>query len=185
MPCHESLQEILTKVQEIAQAGHAKYTVQVVRNLSPAWSGYPTRRTRAFLIGWRADIGGARVGEPLQSLMNAPMMVEQTFLRFLGLQRQIDWSRMGECPTPEELSYVSTSSCKCGLDPMVRCPAHPCKCGKCGALDPVSWHLNVALDPVSWRLTLHRASWHLNVALDHLSWHLCHAAWHLTLYSGT
>ena len=130
VPCHESLQEILTKVKEIAQAGHAKYTVQVVRNLTPAWSGYPGRRKRVFLIGWRADIGGACVGEPLQSLMDAPMMVEQTFLRFLGLQREIDWSRVGECPTPEELSYVSASSCMCGLDPMVCCPAHPCKCGK-------------------------------------------------------
>ena len=60
------------------------------------------------------------------------MMVEQTFLRFLGLQREIDWSRVGECPTPEELSYVSASSCKCGLDPMVCCPTHPCKCGKSG-----------------------------------------------------
>ena len=60
------------------------------------------------------------------------MMVEQTFLRFLGLQREIDWSRVGECPTQEELLYLSALPCICGLDPMVRCPMHPCKCGRCG-----------------------------------------------------
>ena len=132
VPSHEALQEILTKLQEIIQAGHARYTIQVVRNLTPAWSGYPTRRKRCFLIGWRGDIDGARAGEPLQSLMEAPKMVEQTFLRFLGLQRAVDWSHVGECPTPDELLYVSASPCKCGLDPMVRCPVHLCKCGKCG-----------------------------------------------------
>ena len=132
VPSHEDLEEIVTKVQELVQAGPAKYTIQVVRNLTPAWSGYPTRRRRVFLIGWRADIDGARAGEPLQSLMDAPMMAEQTFLRFLGLQRQDDWSRVGECPTPEELTYLSASPCKCGLDPMVCCPVHPCKCGGCG-----------------------------------------------------
>ena len=58
VPREEDLQIILTKAQEIVQAGPAKYTIQVVRNLTPAWSGYPTRRKRVFLIGWRADIDG-------------------------------------------------------------------------------------------------------------------------------
>ena len=132
VPRQEDLQIILTKAQEIVQAGPAKYTIQVVRNLTPAWSGYPTRRKRVFLIGWRADIDGARAGEPLQSLMDAPMRVHQSFLRFLGMQRQIDWSRVGECPTAEELLYISASPCKCGVDPMECCPEHPCKCRSCG-----------------------------------------------------
>ena len=132
VPRHEDLQIILTKVQEIVQAGPATYTIQVARNLTPAWSGYPTRRKRVFLIGWRADIDGARAGEPLQSLMDAPMGVHQSFLRFLGMKREIDWSRVGECPTAEELLYISASPCKCGLDPMECCPEHPCKCSRCG-----------------------------------------------------
>ena len=132
VPCQEHLQTILNKAQEIIQAGLATYTIQVVRGLTPAWSGYPTRRKRVFFIGWRADIDGDSASEPLQCLMDAPIMVHQSFLRFLGMKREIDWSRVGKCPTPEELSYVSASPCKCGLDPMVCCPAHPCKCGKCG-----------------------------------------------------
>ena len=51
MPSHEALNEILQKIQEIVQAGASKYTVQVVRNLMPAWSGYPARRKRLFFIG--------------------------------------------------------------------------------------------------------------------------------------
>ena len=78
MPNQEDLNEILEKLQGTIQAGVAKYTVQVVRNLTPAWSGYPTRRKRLFIIGWREDIDGARVGAPLQSVMGAPMLVEQT-----------------------------------------------------------------------------------------------------------
>ena len=132
VPRQEDLQVILSKVQEVVQAGSAKYTIQVVRNLTPAWSGYPTRRKRVFLIGWRADIEGASAGEPLQSLMDAPMMVQTSFLRFLDLQREVDWSRVGECPTAAELLHVAASACKCGLDPMVCCPEHPCKCGRCG-----------------------------------------------------
>ena len=132
VPKQEHLQMILTKVQEITQAGPAKYTIQAVRNLTPAWSGYPARRNQVFLIGWRADIDGARAGEPLLSLMDAPMRVNQSFLRFLGMKREIDWSRVGECPTTEELLYISASPCKCGLDPMECCPEHPCKCSRCG-----------------------------------------------------
>ena len=132
MPNHSDLNEILEKLQGIVQTGVSKYTIQAVRNLTPAWSGYPTRRKRLFIIGWREDIDGARVGAPLQSLMDAPMIVEQTFLRFLGLQRGVDWSRMGECPSQEELLYLSASPCTCGLDPMVLCPMHPCKCNRCG-----------------------------------------------------
>ena len=60
------------------------------------------------------------------------MRVHQSFLRFLGMQREIDWSRVGECPTAEELLYISASPCKCGLDPMECCPEHPCKCSRCG-----------------------------------------------------
>ena len=132
VPSQDALNQILEKAQAIVQAGVAKYTVQVVRNLTPAWSGYPARRKRLFIIGWRADIDGARAGEPLQSLIDAPMAVEQTFLRFLGLQREVDWSRVGESPTQEEVSKLTASACQCGLDPMVLCPAHPRVCNKCG-----------------------------------------------------
>ena len=132
VPGNCDLDEIMAKLREIVQAGNARYTLQLVRNLTPAWSGYPTRRKRLFFIGWRADIDGAIATQPLESLTNAPMPVEQTFLHFLGLKRQVDWSRVGECPSQEELLTLSESLCQCGLDPMVCCPVHPCKRGRCG-----------------------------------------------------
>jgi hypothetical protein len=132
MPSQVALDEIQDKVRDILQAGVAQYTIQFVRNLTPAWSGFPTRRKRLFIIGWRADIDGAHAGRPLQSLMDTPMTVNHSFLHFLGLKREIDWSRVGECPTQQELLLLSGSSCSCGLDSMLPCVVHPCKCGRCG-----------------------------------------------------
>ena len=132
VPSQHALGEIMEKINEIIQASVARYTIQVVRNLTPAWSGYPTRRKRLFILGWRSDIDGAIATQPLQSLIEAPMPVEQTFLRFLRLERPVDWSRVGECPSQEELLKLSASPCQCSLDPMVCCTMHPCKCGRCG-----------------------------------------------------
>eukprot|EP00974_Lingulodinium_polyedra_P122856 11184491-Lingulodinium_polyedra.AAC.1 len=64
--------------------------------------------------------------------MGAPVAVEHTFLRFVGLQRDVNWSRVGECPAQEELSILSAPLCLCGLGPMVICPVHPCKRGRRG-----------------------------------------------------
>ena len=132
VPSQVALNEIMEKINAIVQAGVARYTIQMVRNLTPAQSGYPTRRKRLFIIGWRGDIDGAMATQPLQSLIDAPMPVEQTFLRFLGLGRPADWSRVGQCPSQEELLKMSVSLCQCALDPMASCVVHPCKCGRCG-----------------------------------------------------
>ena len=132
VPSQASLDEILQKLQEILDIGIANYNIQVVRGMTPAWSGYPTRRKRLFIVGWRCDIQGIDVCMPLRTLMESPLAVEQSFLRFLGLRREFDWSRVGECPTQAELAILSQSTCTCGLDPMVICPVHPCKCHRCG-----------------------------------------------------
>ena len=132
MPSQNALEKIMETLKSTLQAAAVVYSIQVVRNLTPAWSGYPTRRKRLFIIGWRADIDGTSAAQPLQSLVAAPLHVEHSFLRFLRLERGVDWSRVGECPSGEELSKLSASPCRCGLDPMVCCPVHPCRCGRCG-----------------------------------------------------
>ena len=52
------LAEHMENIHELIQAGAAMYTIQTVRNSTPALSGYPTRRNRLFIIGWRVDISG-------------------------------------------------------------------------------------------------------------------------------
>ena len=71
VPSQACLDEILQKITDILQTSQATYTVQMVRNLTPTWSGYPTRRTRLFIIGWRKDIDGDLVA-PLHSLIKPP-----------------------------------------------------------------------------------------------------------------
>ena len=133
VPSQAGLNEILEKVQEIVHTGFAMYNIQVIRNVTPAMSGYPTRRKRLFIIGWRQDIDGVGASRSLECLMDAPMTVQQTYLRYLGLQREVDWSHVGECPTQEELMNLSASYCTRALDPMALCMVHPCKCRNCGS----------------------------------------------------
>ena len=80
MPCQQSLAEITKNIQEIIKAGAAMYTLQMVRNLTPAFSGDPTRRKRLFIIGWRVEMRGATVTQPLLSLIGKPMPAKQTCL---------------------------------------------------------------------------------------------------------
>ena len=86
-------------LESALQAAAVVYSIQIIRGLIPAWSGYPTRRNRLFITGWRADIDGTSAAQPLQSLLAAPLHVEHSFLRFLRLERGVDWSRVGECPS--------------------------------------------------------------------------------------
>ena len=57
--------------------GTVSYTMQPLRNLTPSWSGYPIRRTRFFLLGWRADMGAAsELNNALSTLIEFPLAVD-------------------------------------------------------------------------------------------------------------
>ena len=134
MPGTAGMSEIMEKVSGVINRGRTGYTIQTIKNLTPAWSGYPVRRTRLFICGWRQDIGGSdAVTQPLACLIENPLAVDCSYLGLLGLQSAMHWSRVGEYPTKDELVVVVASGCTCGLDPMVHCSVHLCKCHKCGA----------------------------------------------------
>ena len=46
MPCQHTLGELMEKTQDILQVGAARYTVLMVRSMTPAFSGDPARRKR-------------------------------------------------------------------------------------------------------------------------------------------
>ncbi len=122
--------EILKRLQV---SGAAPYTLQPLRNMTPAWSGYPIKRSRFFLLGWRSDIGaGNGLTEPLTTLLQNPLEVAGSYRSFLGLKRTIDWSRVGEFCDAQESAFVLASGCTCSANPWTRCPLHPCKCRRCG-----------------------------------------------------
>ena len=59
--------------------------------------------------------------------------MEHTYFTLLNLEAKVlDWSRIGQFPTEEEMETLMFRNCVCGIDPMIVCPAHPCKCDHCG-----------------------------------------------------
>ena len=115
------------------------YTLQVVRNVNPAWSGFPVRRPRVFLLNWRQDVGDpGRLLEPLQTILAEPVPLLHNYWSFLQLTRPVDWSRVDQYPNEYESAALRNhsllSECVCCVDPMVACPKHPCPptCRMCG-----------------------------------------------------
>ena len=134
LPEQTAVDQVTMEIQErLGTAGVVAYTMQPLRNLTPAWSGYPIKRTRFFMLGWRSDLGApGEVTGPLSTLIQHPLAVEQSYRGFLGLARTIDWSHVGEYPSGPELAYIMSSSCRCSANPLTTCPQHFCKCNHCG-----------------------------------------------------
>ena len=60
------------------------------------------------------------------------MLLEHHFISFLGFNRRVDWSRVGEYAAASELEMIARMGCKCGVSPMALCPVHRCRCRNCG-----------------------------------------------------
>lgn len=115
----------------------ATYFSHIVRNLSPVWSGYPTRRPRVFILNWRADVCQPEVAlQPLTAFLAQPVPLAHNYWSMLKLDRPVDWSRVDEYPGRDELAALQANleGCVCHVDPMLVCPRHPCPpvCGRCG-----------------------------------------------------
>ena len=133
MPSPTRMAELMEKINEVLNTNGAAYTMQPLRNLTPALCGIPARRPRTFIIGWRNDVAPAgQSAAPLADLVGNPMSVDVTFASFLGLRAVTDWSRVGQFPSRTETEWQTRSGCQCRLDPWVQCPVHTCKCGDCG-----------------------------------------------------
>ena len=133
MPSPSGTADLMDKMNEILNARGAAYTIQPLRNITPALCGFPVRRTRTFIIGWRLDVAAPELAVgPLTDLVGNPMSVDSSFATFLGLRPAMDWSRVGQFPSRVEMDWQSHDGCRCGLDPWISCPKHPCKCGNCG-----------------------------------------------------
>ena len=128
-------QEIITGIN---RQDKQPYVVHMLMNLSPLTTGYPMQRPRTFMVGWRADMGDAMaLGRPLASLLANPFLPQLSYIGFLKLHRFVDLTRVGQYPTELELAKLVMTrrdrmACRCGVDPMVLCTVHTCKCGHCG-----------------------------------------------------
>ena len=101
MPSPTRMAELMEKINEVLNTNGAAYTMQPLRNLTPALCGIPARRPRTFIIGWRNDVAPAgQSAAPLADLVGNPMSVDVTFASFLGLRAVTDWSRVWAIPAP-------------------------------------------------------------------------------------
>ena len=134
LPQESAVDEVVTAIQQACHQGGRQYTIQPIRNLTPAFAGYPIKRPRTFFLGWRADVGSAVVVTgAAATLLQNPLDVTMSYRGFLGTMRPYDWSGVDEYLAGSMLEFATSSPCMCSCDPMVMCPLHPCKCGRCGA----------------------------------------------------
>ena len=112
----------------------ASYHHLVVNNSSPIQHGYPAEKKRVLVLGGRSD----QVDRPsLQSvfakLIENPLPVPHTYWTLLAVQAQPGrvLDKVGQLPYPNDALMIQSSGCKCGIDPMIECPQHPCFCDKC------------------------------------------------------
>ena len=134
---HGSQESGLDQIQKyVSKVMAGAYHVHVVRGVDPTWFGYPIRRPRVFMLGWRGDVcDPAFANQPLQAILATPIIRPCDFLTFLGEKGEFDSSKVGEFPTGDDLQKLSglpVAACACSENPMVICTVHPCHCGACG-----------------------------------------------------
>lgn len=64
-------------------------------------------------------------------LFQAPMPVTHTFRGFIGLHEPLDFTRLHQYPTADEIARMCSMNCKCSVDPFKLCPLHKCTCDRC------------------------------------------------------
>ena len=100
------------------------YTIQTIKNLTPATCGYPTRRTRTFIIGWRDDVSNIEVVRPLQCLsenthvggFNVPGVIWACMVRWIGLalgstRPMGSWWRCQRAHAPAAWAHGDVAQC--------------------------------------------------------------------------
>ncbi len=133
---HSALDQVLSYIKDTI---NPPYLSCVVKTFDPTWVGYPTKRPRVFILNWRADLGTAdQLSSPLKLLLREPLRVEHNYLTLLSLTRSVDWSRVGQHPTQDELGRLD-DGCTCSMVPFVACLRHPCNCNRCGSSAGCVW----------------------------------------------
>ena len=133
LPENASSDEVISAIQEVLDQDGREYIIQLVRTMGPAIQGYPIRRPRTYVIGWRKDAcpDAAVVARPLQTLIRNPLDVSSSYRGFLKISHPYDWSGVGCFYVGASLEYISGIACRCACNPYVACPVHPCKCDRC------------------------------------------------------
>ena len=123
-----------------------KYETLIINGASPTHKGYPAEKKRVIILGGRNDqIRGPCLKGMFDKLIEAPLSVLDTYWSFLACQPTADTvlDQVGELPSPSAAVLIQSSRCKCGTDPLIVCPQHPCHCkiclGRTGEVRTCDW----------------------------------------------
>ena len=115
------------------------YTIQTAKCVDPTWFGFPIRRPRVFMLGWRNDMNSKERGRlALEAILGQPIANPVHFADMLKVEQALDWSKVGDFATTDDfraLQAAGVDQCKCREDPMELCPIHACgpSCKSCGS----------------------------------------------------
>ena len=135
----------LTTIKDFMnQAIGDMYHSMTINSISPIQHGYSAEKKRVIVVGARRDqVEGAHLRSIFTKLIEKPLPVAHAYWTFLGIRSLCDETAdsVGQLPTPAAAVQIHASVCKCGVDPMVLCPKHPCTCAQCknGADLKCSW----------------------------------------------
>ena len=123
----------LAVIEEYVSRHLTLHTTSIAKGICPTQAGYPVKKTRLAIAGWRHGVIRAdALPSCLAKVFMNPCSVASDYRHFLGLT---DCStlleklkRVGELPYVDEADFLSRTGCACGVDPMRVCPVHVCKC---------------------------------------------------------
>ena len=122
------------------------YNTMTISNTSPIQHGYAAEKKRFVVVGGRSDqVDENQLRRNFTELIENPLPVTHNYWTFLGLDEIADEiaDAVGELPSPAAACKIHGSGCKCGVDPMILCDQHPCKCVQCkhGEVLHCSWRV--------------------------------------------
>ena len=126
----------LAVIEEYVTRNLTGYTTSIAKGICPTQAGYPVKKTRLAIVGWRHGvILQTALPSCLAKLFMNPSGVGSDFRHFVGLRdcpTLIEkLKRVGELPDADEADFLSRTGCACGIDSMRVCPVHVCKCREC------------------------------------------------------
>ena len=129
-PDRSSGLETIMKVLEAQTDG--LYQIVQIKKVEPTLAGFPVMRPRVFIMGARADQSGSKaLRDVVETVVRRPVPLTVNYRDFLGLNSTVNFERLGNMMTDEEIQRKGAMGCSCGFNPLVICIRHPCACKAC------------------------------------------------------
>ncbi len=124
----------LQEIEKYVKDELPNYSILTLKGVEPVMTGHPAHKPRLLILGARGDQASPiKMHSCFNMILANPMPVRFSYRQFLGFEDSspIPWQRVGTLPSAQERMDIVRANCSCGVDPMVVCAVHACKCDKC------------------------------------------------------